>query len=281
MYRPPFFLLQTVDIREFQIQPNPVHGVIFLVGVTMIVLVVVFLNKSKKIQNSKVFKSGAMDTPELVNHEGKELKKATNAYGLNFEERRFLDNIFHKAEINPPAVFDSVHSIDAGFSKAIRALGREEDADADIAKLFAIRNKIEYYLAATEAMKNPSPEKMTVRRYKRIDTNIPVVFYLVTEKEEQAGLKKVKKLSLDSVRHTGSILDISSGGCAVSTHDPCKTGMRLKLEFKIGRTSGTALVQVLRINQNRSDNVLHARFLKVSVKSLNAINAFIFDYNDI
>jgi hypothetical protein len=281
MYRPPFFLLQTIDIREFQIQPNPVHGVIFLVGVTILVLVLVFLNRSKKVQNSTMFKSGAINTPELANHGNKELKKATNAYGLNFEERKFLDSIFHKAEINAPTVFGSIHSIDEGFSRAIRALGREEDADTDIAKLFAIRNKIEYYLTAAEAMKNPLPEKMTVRRYKRRDTNIPVVFYLVIEKEEQEGLKKVKKLSLDSAKHTGTMLNISSGGCAVSTRDPGKTGMRFKLEFKIGRTNGAALVQVLRINQNRSGNVLHARFLKVSAKSLNAINAFIFDYNDI
>jgi hypothetical protein len=124
-------------------------------------------------------------------------------------------------------------------------------------------------------------EKLTARRYKRVVAKIPVVFYLVVEKEVPVGLKKVKKLLLDSVKYTGSILDISSGGCAISTRDPVKSGSRLKLEFKIGKNSIAGLVQTLRINRDQSGTVLHTRFIKISVKSLNAINTFVYNYSRI
>jgi hypothetical protein len=280
MYIHVFYLLQ--GLSNFQIQPKPVQGVIFLAGTAVIVLAVVFLNKSKKVKNSAVFKSGSVKKPELITAENKELKKAANAYGLSLDERKFLDGVFSKMAMDAAAVFESARSIDAGFSQAVRALSRDEDADAGTAKLFAIRNKIEYYLLAAEAAKNSSQAKLAVRRSRRVETNIPLDFQLVVEKEEQAGLKKVKKLSLDGAKHAGHILDISSGGCALGTGDPGKTGTRLKIEFKIGKkNSVSALVQVVGINKNRGGNVLHIRFLKISARSLNAVNAFVYGYSDI
>ncbi|MDR1232116.1 MAG: PilZ domain-containing protein [Spirochaetaceae bacterium] len=274
-------MLQIVDIREFQIQSNPLQGIIFLVGAGILVSAMIYLNRSKKVKSSAVFKSGAVNKPSLAIPENRNFLKAANQYRLEFDERKFLMNVFQKEAVDLSTVFESKDNIDAGFSKAINALNREEGTDADIAKLFAIRNQIEYYLSAAEAVKDPSKEKLTVRRYKRMEIHIPVVFYLVVEKEEQMGLKKIKKLSLDSVKHTGNILNISSGGCALSTQDTYKTGMRLKLEFKIGKTSIAALVQILRINRNRDGNVLHTRLLKASPKSLNTINALVYNYRDI
>jgi hypothetical protein len=277
MYISPLFLLQ--GLGSFQIKPNPAHGIIFLAGTALIVLVVIYLNKSKKIQNSTVFKTGAFDMPNPGNPDNKNFRKMANRYGLENAEQKFLKNIVRKEKIALSTFFDSKDSIDAGFSSAVRALSREEESDNDIAKLYAIRNKIEYCLSAAEAVKDPA-ERLNVRWSKRIKTDIPVAFYLVIEKEEQAGTKKIKRLSLDSVKHTGNMLDISAGGCALNTRGSYKTGTRLKLEFKIGKTSGVALVQILRINQNRGGNVLYARFLKVPVKSLNVINAFVYDYSD-
>jgi hypothetical protein len=277
MYPSSFFLLQ--GLSHFQIEPKPIQGIIFLFGAALVVLVIVFLNKSKKVKNSAVFKSGTVNKPELGNTVNKNLKKAAHKYELETDEQKFLSRIFDKEGTDPAAVLDSESSIDEGFSKVIQALGREEDSDGDIARLFAIRNKIEYYLVAGEAVKNGSQGKLIVRRYKRVEVKIPVVFYLVVEKEEQKGLKKIKKLSLNNVKCTGIILNISSGGCAIDTRDPCKTGTRLKLEFKIGKTNASALVQILRINKNQDGSILHIRFLKSSVKSLNAINAIAYHYN--
>jgi hypothetical protein len=278
MYILPLFLLQ--GLGRFQIEANPVHGIIFLVGTALIVLVVIYLNKSKKIQNSTVFKTGIVDISDPKDPENKNFRKTANRYGLEDAEQKFLKNIFRKEKIALATFFDSKGSIDAGFASAVRALSREEGSDDDIAKLYAIRNKIEYCLSTAEAVKG-SAKRVNTRWYKRIKTNIPVVFYLVVEKEERTGAKTIKKLSLDSVKCTGNMLDISSGGCALSTRGSYKTGMRLKLEFKIGKTSGVALAHILRINQNRNGNVLCARFLKVPVKSLNTINAFVFNYTDV
>jgi hypothetical protein len=277
MYILPLFLLQGISM--FQIETNPVHGIIFLAGTALIVFVVIYLNKSKKIQNSTVFKTGIVDISDPGNPENKNFRKTANQYGLENAEQKFLKNIFRKEKIALPTFFDSKDSIDAGFASAVRALNKEEGSDDDIAKLYAIRDKIEYCLSADEAVKGPT-NRVNARWYKRIKTNIPVTFYLVVEKEERSGAKKIKRLSLDSVKRTGNMLDISSGGCALNTRGSYKTGMRLKLEFKIGKTSGVALVHILRINQNRNGNVLCGHFLKVPVKSLNIINAFVYNYND-
>ncbi|MDR1231398.1 MAG: PilZ domain-containing protein [Spirochaetaceae bacterium] len=278
MYTSPLFLLQ--GLGSFRIESNPVQGIIFLVGIALIVLAVIYLNKSKNIQNSSVFKTGTFDIPDPGNPENKNFHKMANRYGLGNAEQNFLKNIFRREKIALSTFFDSQDSIDAGFATAIRALSSEEESDDDIAKLYTIRNKIEYGLSAAEEIKNTA-ERLNARWYKRKKTDIPVSFYLVVEKEEQAGAKKIKRLSLDSVKHTGNMLDISSGGCALNTRGSYKTGARLKLEFKIGKTSGAALAHILRINQNQVGNVLHVRFLKVPVKSQNTINAYVFNYTDV
>jgi hypothetical protein len=278
MYTSPLFLLQGLGI--FQIDPTPVQGIIFLAGAALVVLAVVYLNKSKKVQNSTIFKTGIFDMPDPGNPEDKNFRKMASRHGLEYAEQKFLMNIFRKEKIALSTFFNSKDNIDAGFSSAVRALNREEGSEDDIAKLYAIRDKIEFCLSSAEAVKKPA-EQLNARWYKRIKMNTPVVFYLIVEKEEQTGIKKIKRLLQDSVKHTGNMLDISSGGCALNTRDSFKTGTRLKLEFKIGKTSGVALVRILRINQNGNGNVLHVRFLKVPVKSLNAINAFVYDYSDV
>jgi hypothetical protein len=275
------FLLQSLRLGDFQIQPNPIHGIVFLIGLMAIVVLVVFLNKSTKVKNSAVFKSGSVNKPSLKNPEIENIRKAALNYGLGYNERKFLSNMFRKEGIDSSIVFSSAKSIDEGFSKIIRTLNREEDTDDDLGKLFAIRNKMEYYLSADEAAKKTPDKKLIVRRYKRAESALPVVFYLVVEREVHEGLKKVKKLSLDSIKCAGTILDISSGGCAISTHNPYKTGICIKLEFKIGRNNLVALAKILRVNQNQSGSVLHTRFIKISVKSLNAINTFVYNYNTI
>jgi hypothetical protein len=273
------YSLQSAGLSAFKIQPNPAHAVIFLAGLAALVALVIFLTKSKKVNNSAIFKSGTINKIELRNPETKNLKKAALKYGLERDELKFLLNMFRQEEIDS-SIFSSIENIDAGFSKINQALCREEDTDDDIKKLFSIRNKIEYYFSADEAAHDGEGDT-TVRRYKRADVNIPAAFYLVIEKEVQSGAKTVKKLSLDSTKYTGNIIDISSGGCAINTGKSYKAGTRIKIEFKIGRNSLSALAQILRINQNQSESILHARFLKVPVKTLNAINTFVFNYRTI
>jgi hypothetical protein len=277
MNTPSLFLLQ-LGLGDFQTQSNPVHGIAFIIGVAVIVILVIFLNKSTKIRNSTVFKSGA------VNKRGdsgiKIIRTAAHKYGFERDEWKFLSNKFREEDIDPSIVFISRKTIDEGFAKIVRALSREEGTDRDIEKLFEIRNKIEYYITASETINKTLNENLTVRRYKRAEANIPIVFYLVIENDIRRGLRIVRKLSLDSTKCTGTILDISSGGCAMNTRNPFKAGSRIKIEFKIGKKNLSALAKILRINKNRYGSVLHTRFLKVSVKSLNAINSFVYNYNN-
>jgi hypothetical protein len=278
---PALFLLQSVGISDFQIQSNPIHGIIFLSGLAVIIFVIIFLNKSTKIKNSSVFRSGTIKKPQFGETGVKGLRKAAHRFGLEHDEQLFLAKMLRKESIDTSTVFSSTKNIDDGFSKIVHALNREMGTDDDIAKLFVIRNKIEYYLSADKYPQKTTDANLTLRRYKRAEVKIPVVFYLVFSKEIRAGLKKIKKLLLDSNKCVGTIIDISSGGCAINTRNPFKTGTRIKLEFKIGKNNLAALAQILRINHNRYGSVLHTRFLKVPVKALNAINSFVYNYKDI
>lgn len=270
-----------MELSDFRIQPKPIHGIIFGVGVTAIILVIVYLNKSKKVKNSTIFTTGTIDKAELGALSVKGMVKIAYKYGLDAAEQKALAKALHSTGLDIPGVFNSIDDIDSGFSRMVSSLSREDDSEQTIAKLFSIRNKVEYYFSANENAETLSGKKVTLRRYRRIKVNIPVVFYLVLVTESRKGVRKTKKLLLDKNKLSGNILDLSMGGCCINTHTGVKAGSRIKIEFKIGKTSSVALAQILRINKGRSENVLHTRFIKVPVKTLNAINALAFNYRDI
>jgi hypothetical protein len=170
-------------------------------------------------------------------------------------------------------------SIDASFQRVYKILKRESESEDElqdnILKLFAIRNKIEYYETAYAG------GDKTPRRYKRSKSSIPAFYYLVITAVEKKGVKTIKKLRVDTKKMLGTIIDISAGGCAINTRTPLKAGSRVKIEFKIGHFSISALAQILRINKNASGTILHTHFIKVMPKSLNGINSFVYGYTDI
>ncbi|MDR2516782.1 MAG: PilZ domain-containing protein [Spirochaetaceae bacterium] len=86
-------------------------------------------------------------------------------------------------------------------------------------------------------------------------------------------------VKLDPLIHSGYILDISSGGCSISTRGILKVGKMAKISFD-GDTDGVVmLAQILRINRGpQLDAVVHLKFLKVPLKSMNMINALVFGY---
>jgi hypothetical protein len=282
MGNPVVFLLQTMPgLSDFQIQPKPVQGVVFVVGLVVVVLIIVYLNKSKKVKNSAVFRTGTIDKTNLGALAVKGMMKVVRKYGLDAVEQKALVKAMDNAGLSVPDVFNSVDDINNGFSRMITALNREDDAEQTIANLFSIRNKIEYYLSSNMEVETPEGPKVAQRRYRRVKVNIPISFYHVSVNESRQGLKKTQKLSLDAEKLFGNMLDISAGGCSVKTRSSVKAGSRIKVEFKHGKTSVVALAMILRVNDDHSDNVLHARFIKVPVKTLNAINALVYNYRDI
>lgn len=85
-----------------------------------------------------------------------------------------------------------------------------------------------------------------------------------------------KRLVVDKKRINGTIADISAGGCAIKTSAAISPGTKLKIEFTEGKGANVAVLgEVLRSDKS----VLSIKFLKLARKSLNIINAFVYDFN--
>ncbi|MDR0719995.1 MAG: flagellar brake protein [Treponema sp.] len=123
---------------------------------------------------------------------------------------------------------------------------------------------------------------LSQRRYRRRAIRSGCVFYFVFIDTVKEGRKKTPKLFVDSRRYTGTILDISIGGCSVKTSAPVQVGSRLKLEIDYSDDSNiTVLAQVLRSNRSGSaGTVIHLKFLKVPRRAFNNINAVVFGFDE-
>jgi hypothetical protein len=119
---------------------------------------------------------------------------------------------------------------------------------------------------------------LSMRKFRRKQAVIACNFFFVYA--EDAG-KKEKKLVVDKRRMTGNIMDISAGGCSIKASVPVAGGAKLKIEY-VHKDNATvaALGQVLRTNRTGISTVMHIKFIKIPRRSLNAINAFVFDYDE-
>jgi hypothetical protein len=121
-------------------------------------------------------------------------------------------------------------------------------------------------------------KRLSNRRFRRRQTVIATSFYLV---HVEATGRKQTKMVVDKRRFSGNIMDVSMGGCSIKTNTPVNSGQRLKIEFSCkDGSSVAALGEVLRTNRTGVNTVMHIKFLKVPRKSLNAINAMVFEYTD-
>jgi hypothetical protein len=121
-------------------------------------------------------------------------------------------------------------------------------------------------------------KRLSQRRFRRRQTVLPVEFNLV--RLEPGPRKGEQKMVVDKRKATGKILDISVGGCSIQTSSAISAGVRLKIDFTADKQHVVALGEVLRTNRNRTGTVMHIKFLKVPRKSLNIINALVFEYLD-
>jgi hypothetical protein len=86
-------------------------------------------------------------------------------------------------------------------------------------------------------------------------------------------------MTVDKRRNIGKIMDISIGGCSMKTTASASMGQRIKIEFIHDDDSKiTALGEVLRISRTGVSTIIHVKFLKVPLKSLNVINALVYEY---
>jgi c-di-GMP-binding flagellar brake protein YcgR len=112
------------------------------------------------------------------------------------------------------------------------------------------------------------------RRYRRKQAAIACFMFLVYVE----GSGKKQRLIVDKRRLGGNIVDISVGGCSIKVMTPVQVGARFKIEFTQGDFTIAALGQVLRSNRTGAGTIIHVRFLRVSLKSMNIINSFVYEY---
>jgi c-di-GMP-binding flagellar brake protein YcgR len=115
---------------------------------------------------------------------------------------------------------------------------------------------------------------LSQRRFRRRQAVIACNIYLVYVE----GKGKKQRLVVDKRRLIGNIADISVGGCSIKTKAPIQVGSRMKIEFAQGDNTVAALGQVLRSNRAGVATVIHIKFLRVTRKSMNIINAFVYEF---
>jgi len=116
---------------------------------------------------------------------------------------------------------------------------------------------------------------LSQRRFRRKQTSVACSMYLVTVE----GSGKKQRLIADKRKLQGSIADISVGGCSIKTMIPIQVGARFKLEFMLCDLNLVALGQVLRTNRTGVNTIIHMKFLKLTLKSMNIINSFVYEYS--
>lgn len=120
------------------------------------------------------------------------------------------------------------------------------------------------------------------RKFRRRQTSIRCEFFHVRLEETGMGRKRETKLVVDTRKYTGTILDISIGGCSLKASAPIQVGSRLKISIDYDDNSLiNVLGQVLRTNRSgAAGTIMHIKFLKVPRRAFNSISALVFGYDD-
>jgi hypothetical protein len=150
-----------------------------------------------------------------------------------------------------------------GFAFETRIMGTTDSGDKPVLQLIHSSQR----------------KQLSQRRFRRRQEVISCGFSFV--KVEDAGRKKQKKMIVEKRQIKGTIMDISIGGCSIKTNAAIPSGTLLKISFDHGGfMSVAALGQVLRTNRSGVSIVMHIKFLRIPRRSMNAINAVVFDYSD-
>ncbi|MDR1238650.1 MAG: flagellar brake protein [Treponema sp.] len=150
-----------------------------------------------------------------------------------------------------------------GFSFETRVLGIADSPDGRVLQL----------------VHSNQVKRLAQRRFRRRQVVISASYFFV--RLEETGRRKEKKMVVDKRRLAGNIMDISIGGCSIKTNVNVPSGTRLKIEFiSTNNVNVAVLGQVLRTNRSGASTIMHIKFLKVPRKSMNAINALVFEYAD-
>ena len=120
------------------------------------------------------------------------------------------------------------------------------------------------------------------RKYKRRQIKGPCTVYPVRIIEKKNGKKTTRQaVVVNNQVRLGSMIDVSAGGCALSTSKPLPRGELIKIIFEPRR--GTQVVAYGKIVDTRmvtrTKTTLHIMFTRASSKNLNRIYQYIYDFS--
>ncbi len=121
-----------------------------------------------------------------------------------------------------------------------------------------------------------------MRKYRRRPVKGQCSFYPVRIVEKGSGRKVTRQaMVVTNQGRFGSMIDVSAGGCALTSHKPLPRGELIKISFEPQR--GNQIVAFGKIVDNqmvsRSKTTLHVMFTRASSKNMNKINEYVYDFS--
>jgi c-di-GMP-binding flagellar brake protein YcgR len=119
------------------------------------------------------------------------------------------------------------------------------------------------------------------RRFRRSTLNRPCFFYPVHVVTVEGRRAERRAVVQQHMRLLGNLLDISAGGCSVSSLYPLKPGSLCKIEFELGRKQHISVFgKVRRVRKEAAQpGIMHVMFTKLSTGFLNQIYLYVYDYS--
>jgi len=126
-------------------------------------------------------------------------------------------------------------------------------------------------------------KRLVKRAHRRRQVSIKCEMVIVNFQGGGDGKKSPPRMVPDSRKFTGSLVDISAGGCALKTSAPIQAGTMLKISIDYDMAHYLhVLGRVLRTNRSvATGNILHIKFLKVPLRAYNSISALAYGYVDL
>jgi hypothetical protein len=121
-----------------------------------------------------------------------------------------------------------------------------------------------------------------MRKYRRRNIKGQCSFFPVRIVEKGVGRKVTRQaVVVTNQGRIGTMIDLSAGGCAMSSHKPLPRGELIKISFEPER--GNQIVAFGKIVDsrmvNRTKTNLHVMFTRASSKNLNKINEYVYDFD--
>lgn len=153
---------------------------------------------------------------------------------------------------------------------------------------FDHNDKESYFMSKTLGIKNVGKANTIIvahtirshqniaRGYQRVDVSLSAYIYPVNKVFDNNRKRYIFKSNRNAGR-AAKLIDISSGGCAVTMKLPYPDNSQVELDFDIDHNKTVKLHgKVLKNRFSRGRKITHIKFTRASARNLNLINNFIY-----